>query len=266
LALAYLDLIGTALMPSKVGWPLAASASRKALQLDPQSPVAHAVLGLQYATFDFNWTAASAELDRALAQQSRDPVALYLNSWLAFDVGRFDEALRLQDISLSIDPLNPDSYQNGGIIYYLMGNIDAAERAVKKSVELSPTFSGNHFYLGLILLQRGQPEAALREVQSEQGETKNLGLAIVFHALGRRTESDRALARYTASSAGVSACNIAIAYAYRAERDQALKWLERSVDQRELLLGHKFRNDPMLAPLRGDSRYKALLRRMNLPG
>jgi adenylate cyclase len=265
LALANLNLIGTSITPSQVGWPLAASAARKALQLDPLSAVAHAVLGLQYATFDFNWVAAGQELDRALTLKSRDPVALYLNSWLAFDLGRYDESLRLQSASVSIDPLNPDAYQNGAIIYYLLGNPDAAERGLRASIEISPSFAANHWYLGLIQLQRGQPLAALKEMQAEHSdETRNFGLAMAFHALHRRAESDAALARGIRSGADSAACNIAIVYTYRGERDQAFKWLERSVDQRELLLGHKFRNEPLLAPLRGDARYKALLRRMNL--
>jgi tetratricopeptide (TPR) repeat protein len=249
-----------------MGWPLTPSAARKALQLDPHSAVAHAILGLQYATYDFNWVAAGKELDEALALKSRDPVALYLDSWLAFDLGRFDESLRLQNASLSIDPLNPDSYQNGAIIYYLLGNPDAAERGLRASSEISPSFGGNHWYLGLIELQRGQPQAALKEMQVEHdGDSRNLGLAMAFHALHRRAESDAALARAIRSTADNGACNVAIVYAYRGERDQAFKWLERSVDQREILLGHKFRNEPWLAPLRGDPRYKALLRRMNLP-
>jgi TolB-like protein/Flp pilus assembly protein TadD len=266
LALANLNLIGTSTISSRTGWPLAASAARKALRLDPHSAVAHAVLGLQYATYDFNWAAAGEELDQALALKSRDPVALYLDSWLAFDLGRFDESLRLQNASLSIDPLNPDAYQNGGIIYYLLGNPDAAEHALRASIEISPSFAGNHWYLGLIQLQRGQPQAALKEMQAEQTTiTRDAGLAMAFHALHRRTESDAALARAIRSSTVSTACNIAIVFAYRGERDQAFKWLERSVEQRDILLGHKFRNDPWLAPLRGDPRYKALLRRMNLP-
>ena len=59
--------------------------------------------------------------------------------------------------------------------------------------------------------------------------------------------------------------NIAIAYAYRGERDQAFRWLEQAVAQRDLALGHKFRLEPKLAPLRSDPRYTALLRKMNLP-
>jgi hypothetical protein len=60
--------------------------------------------------------------------------------------------------------------------------------------------------------------------------------------------------------------DIAAVHAYRGENDQALAWLEKAVALRDLGLGHKFRDEPKLAPLRSDPRYKALLRKMNLPG
>ena len=252
-------------MSSKAGWPGIESAVRKALQLDSKSALAHAILGLKYATYDYDWSAARAEMRNALALNPRDPVALYNASWLAFDLGQHDEALRLENISLSIDPLNPDAYQYGGVIYYLMGNLDAAERAFRTSVKISPTFTGNHYYLGQILLLRNQPEAALREMLAEGDSRRDFGLALAYKALGRRGEADAALTRIIRAAGGAGAINIAIVYAYRNERDKAFAWLEKAVDQRELSVGHKFRDEPKLAPLRGDPRYKALLKKMKLP-
>jgi hypothetical protein len=63
--------------------------------------------------------------------------------------------LRLQRLSVSIDPLNPDGYQNGGIIHYMLRNFDAAEKELRESMRISPTFTGTHWYLGQIFLLRG---------------------------------------------------------------------------------------------------------------
>jgi tetratricopeptide (TPR) repeat protein len=223
------------------------------------------VLGLEYATYKYDWIAAREQLDAALATDSRDAVALYLNAWLAFDLGLYDQAVRLQNISVSIDPLSPDAHQNGAIIDYLMGNLDSAERSFRISMAIGPTWAGNHVYLGQIELRRGRPEAALKEILAERSSARDYGLAIAYDALGRRAESDAALDRLMRKQQSSPACNIAIVYAARGDREQAFKWLGRAVDQRDLTLGHKFRNDPWLVQLRGDPRYHALLRRMNLP-
>ena len=265
LALANLGLVGDGNTPSSTGWLATEKAVRRALRLDPKSALAHAILGLKYATFEYNWPAAGAELRTAVALNSRDPVALYNMSWLAFDLGLHDESLRLQDLSLSIDPLNPDAHQNGGIIYFLIGNLEAGEQALRRSLQISPGFSGSHWFLGQIYLLRGDKQGALREMLAESESTRDLGLALVYHALGRKTDSDVALARAVQMYGGSAPTNIAIVYAYRGQRDQAFKWLEKAVNEHDLLIGHKFRDEPKLAPLRSDPRYKALLRKMNLP-
>ena len=266
LALAYLSQMNSPEHPAARMWPLVDGAARRALQLDPRSALAHAILGLKYASFDFDWPAANAELQRALALDSRDAVALYNTSWLAFDLGLYDESLRLQDVSLVIDPLSPDAHQNGGIIYYLLGDFDAAERELRASANLGPHFEENHTYLGLVQLLRNRPQAALEEMLAEQGGMRDFGLALAFHSLGRHADSDAALARLIRDSGETAPCNIAIVYAYRGERQQAFQWLDRAVTLRDPSLGYKFRKDPMLVPLRTDPRYHALLERMHLGG
>lgn len=240
-------------------------AAEAALRLDAKSPLAHLVLGLKLATYDYDWAGATRELETALAVKSHDPVVLYTCAWLAFDVGRYEDALRFQDAALSLDPLNPDSWQNGGIIHYMLGNLDAAERALRKSLEVSPTFDGSHRYLGQILLLRQHPREALVEMEAERHRSRTLGLALAYHALGRKKESDAALARAEAEQGEFDQSGIAMAHAYRGEIDQAFEWLEKAIAARDLSLGHKLTTEPLLAPLRTDPRYLALLRKMNLP-
>ena len=78
--------------------------------------------------------------------------------------------------------------------------LPAAEAATRRSLEISPTFSGNHWLLGRIFLERGQPDAALHEMEIESPDGgRDAGLAIAYHALGRLAESDRSLALLTAA-------------------------------------------------------------------
>jgi adenylate cyclase len=91
-----------------------------------------------------------------------------------------------------------------------------------------------------------------------------LGLAMVLHALGRKTESDAALAWFIKEDAGTYATSIADIYALRGQSDEAMRWLERAFTQRDsnLLM---IKVDTALVPLNGDPRFEALLRKMNLP-
>lgn len=264
LALTRLSLISSAMEVSRDEWQPAVAAAQLALRLDPKSALAHAILGLKLATYDYDWAGAEGELKRALAVESRDPVVLYNCSWLAFDLGRTEEALHLQDLALSLDPLNPDSLQNGAIIYYLLGQFDRAERAFRKSLEVSPSFDGNHRYLGQILLLQGRPKEALKEMEAEGPLDRDMGLALVYHALGRRAESDAALARVVDQKRGLNPSGVAMVYAYRGEPDRAFDWLNQAVAARDLSLGHRIEHEPLLAGLRSDPRYLGVLRAMHL--
>ena len=58
--------------------------------------------------------------------------------------------------------------------------------------------------------------------------------------------------------------SIAAVYAYRGESDEAFKWLDRAYEQKDsLLYGLKYR--PEFDGLHDDPRYKAFLKKMNLP-
>ena len=48
------------------------------------------------------------------------------------------------------------------------------------------------------------------------------------------------------------------------ETDRALGWLERGVEERDLVVICSLKSEPGYIPLHGHPRYQALLRRMNL--
>jgi hypothetical protein len=100
--------------------------------------------------------------------------------------------------------------------------------------------------------------------QTQMRWIKLTGEAIALHDLGRERESRAALEELVAGSASDAAYQIADVYAWRGEKDQAFEWLERARVQADTGLGW-IRFDPLLAKLRGDPRYPALLRTLKLP-
>jgi tetratricopeptide (TPR) repeat protein len=223
------------------------------------------VLGLVRAEEEFRWDEADAELNEALRGNPHDTFVLDFAARLASHRGRYDEALRRIDTALSLDPLNPYAYNTKAIVQYLAGDEHGAELAQRRVYELSPTFIGAHMQAGWMLIARGGFDAALKEMLAETEQIpKDAGLASVYHALGRNAESDAALARLT-NEYSYWPCGVALVHASRAEPDQALEWLEKAYDVRDPDLLLWIRGHPFFAALHDDHRYKALLRKMNLP-
>ena len=245
-------------------WEHARSAAETALKLDPKSTAAHTTLAMIHCFYDWNWSAAETELKRARALSPRDSWTLLVESILSSTLGRLDEAFTNLNASLAIDPLDPGAWQNLAWLQLRRGRPSESETAARRTLEIAPTYDGIHFILGLIFLARGDREAALREMQQESPDDRDLGLAVVYHEMNRKVESNAALAAYTHAHSDDAPLEIADAHAYRGEADAAFMWLDRAYLQRESGL-YWLKGDTLLRNLEGDPRYKAFLRRMNLP-
>ena len=154
--------------------------------------------------------------------------------------------------------------QSGFHAYYA-GRWDEAEAAFRKALELNPQFPGAHSLLGRIYLAQSKPEEALAEMQKEPEPLwREYGLALAYHAAGKKKEADAALAEFIEKYQNEAAFQIAEIYAYRGETDKAFEWLERAYKQRDGGLA-EMKGDPLLRSLHGDPRWPAFLKKMKLP-
>ncbi len=243
----------------------ARAAAKQAIRLNPKLPEAHATMALISSSYDFDWADAVSETELALSLDRNDPDALLLAGLNEFLFGRTDQAIARYREVLKVDPLRADAYMHLGSALYSAGRFDDAAEALRATIRLNPQQVKAHFLLALTQLGLGQVAEARAAMLAEQAPWYRLtGLAIIDHALGRRAESDAELAQLRAGHAADAAVQIAEAYAFRGETDQAFDWLDRAYRQRDAGL-RWLKVDPLFAPLRADPRYRALLRKMNLP-
>ena len=88
------------------------------------------------------------------------------------------------------------------------------------------------------------------------------GQAEAEYSLGHIDVSQRILEELIAKKA--PPFGIAGVYAWRGEKDKAFEWAERAYAERDMGITW-LKIDTYFRGLRGDPRYKALLRKMNLP-
>ena len=234
------------------------------MALDPTSAAAHAVIGLLHALQEFDWDAAEAEFNLALHTDPNNTDTLIFSANALAARGQLQNAIQRIDIAVAFDPLNPEIAESRTIFLYFSGELAAAESEIRRCLEISPTYTYARFLLGQILLARGERDAALRETQQETPDGgRDLGLAVVNHALQKKVESDAAIARLTHQRGELWPYAVAEAHAYRGERKEALDWLDRAYEARDSDLQFAV-NDPLLKGVRGDSRFKDLLRKMHV--
>ena len=240
-------------------------AALSALTLEPTSAMAHAVLAGVYRSYDWNWAAADAELKQALAFAPRDSFVLEEAASLSFVLGRWDEGFTQMNASLAVDPLNAEAWNTLGYVQLRRGLLPESEKSLRRAVEIAPTYAGAHADLGLTLVARRDFARALAETQLEsEPMDRDRALAVVYFAMKQKVDSDKALARLTEEHANDAAVYIAEVHAYRGEVDDAFHWLDRAYLQRDPAL-YYIKSNVNLAAINGDVRFKALLKKMNLP-
>jgi TolB-like protein/Flp pilus assembly protein TadD len=238
--------------------------ANEALRLDPSLRLAQDVRS-NLAIILWDWAAAKTQLDEALAAAPRDPEALFRRGGLERALGHPDVALVYYRKALELDPLRVGYHVQLAMLLDGLGRPDQARTAAETAIAISPTVSKAHLLIGLLELNAGRLKAASAAMEHEPGEYYRLeGQAIVAFAAKRMAESDAALAQLIVAYHDRAAVQIAQAYAYRGEHAKALDWLDRAVVQRDPGIIN-IKTDPMFAGLRGDTRYKAVLRKMNLP-
>lgn len=265
LAETYRFLGGGGHMPEQEAETKARAAVLRAIELDPNLADAHAAIGSIQTFVDWDWTAADTSFRRALALEPGNVSALRGAAFLAQISGRLDDALWLARRAVERDPMNPRSHRLAGGIATCAGRLDEATASLNRSIQLNPEGIYAHTDLAWVYLEQSRPREALAEVEHEKAEERYfLGLAVTYHALGRKGESDAALSKLIQKHADDSGLQIAQAYAFRGETDQAFKWLERAYKQRDGALV-TVKEDPLLKSLHADPRYSAFLQKMRLP-
>jgi TolB-like protein/DNA-binding winged helix-turn-helix (wHTH) protein/Flp pilus assembly protein TadD len=240
-------------------------AAGTARKLDPTSLLAHYVLGRIHLVYDWDWAAAERQFQQVATLAPSSAEALKGEALLALVFGRWDEALRHFKASLAEDPLHPGTLVFLSWVQVRRGHLSEAEAALRRALDIRPTYSWCRYYLSLVLLARGDRDAALVEMQQETDDAvKQASLAIVYYALGRNADADAALASMLKEQSDGNAFGIAEVYAFRGQSDEAMHWLERAYAQKDPSL-YCVKGDPPLKSIAADPRFKAFLRKMNLP-
>ena len=262
LARVYVNQANDGLRPIEESYRLARNAVDKALALDPEFAPAHAMLGRLAMTHDGNLAAAAQRYEHALALEPANTDIVRSAAMLAASLGRLDTSVALGQFVVARDPVNPTGYLNLGYDYFNAGRLDEAIASLRTALTLSPGHAAAEYGIAVALLMKGEPAAALAAMQRESSAYwRSVGLPIVFHALGRKAESDAALASLIEAHQSDAAYNIAYVLAYRGETDRAFEWLEKAVANRDPGLDD-IAVDPLFARLRQDPRWQPLLRRL----
>lgn len=228
-----------------------------ALSIAPNLPIARSALGFAYA-LKLQMSESLREHEIALSLASGDPDVIRNYGFVISGIGKPEEALRYVDEALALDPLNSRSHSAHVSVLF---DARRYEEAVGYSLKLkqdSPELFNFPILLGHSLLMLGRTEEA---VLAFGGDIT--GEALLAARSGNRELALAKLAALKERDREFGNVDAALIYAQLGDKDAAFEALNRAWEARESRF-LRLMIDPYLDPLRGDSRYAALVEKLGL--
>ncbi|MGC9969808.1 MAG: tetratricopeptide repeat protein [Bryobacteraceae bacterium] len=254
-----------ALPPAKA-MPLAKTAAMQALKIDQDLAEGHASLAYARLSYDWDLPGAEKEFRRAIELNPGYATAHHWYSHYYLAAGKLDKALAEMNKARELDPLSLVINVGAGWCYYYSRQYDRAIEAYRRTLELEPGFALAHQTLGMAYEQKGLHREAIAEFTqavalSGASASTVAGLGHAYAAAGQRAKAEEQLARLReiAREKYVPALYFTSLYAGLGDRDQALEWLRKAVEERSDYLIY-YKVDPTFDALRRDPRFQSMLR------
>jgi TolB-like protein/tetratricopeptide (TPR) repeat protein len=254
-------------MPYSEAFPKEKTAAIKAIALDEALPEGHVQLAQAAMDLDWDWTTEGKEFKRALELNPNSAAVRWAYSNYLERMGRLPEAISELQLALQLDPISSRAYHNTAFGYYFARQYDQALLQMQHASALRHEPAELIFPLAVIYVEKGMYEDAIQQFQKLDDQSHALGhRGNAFARMGRDVEARKMISELQkhVQNTGVGRYEIALVYAGLGEKDEAFAWLEKSFVARDKGLTY-LKIDPCLDPLRSDSRFQDLVRRVGLP-
>jgi eukaryotic-like serine/threonine-protein kinase len=259
----FIVLAGTGFMAAHEAMPKVDREARKALDIDPSLPEAHAMLGIVAGIYEYNWKEADRRFHLAMAI---DPVPPRVRQWYGtfylMPRGRWEEAVEQNEQGLKEDPLNLQARFALAASYLCVGRLEDAQKEARKVLELEENHLGACCIFALIYARQEKWTEALKAAEKAFPRAPQaIGLmAAMLKRMGEESRAAELVHQLTPDEAYGMPLGLSIYYWLSGEADQAMNWVKKAIEQRPPTI-------PFMARVlfQSSPQWSVLARLMNLP-
>jgi len=253
-------------------FPEAKAAAEKALEIDPTLSEAYTFLAYVQVIYDWNWAEGERSFKRALELDPNNFSAHFRYGQIyLLPTGRIDEGLSEIKQGLKAEPLDVNMGVTVAWADLIRGQNEEALEVARKIHDLEPNHLLSRWMLATVLTEMRRYDEAIAICEKWLQDEPNSQMAIrdagfAYAKAGRRDKAEEMIARYRelAKTQWVPTARIAAIYGALGEKDKAFAELEKSLEARDWEM-HRLSVELYMRPLRDDPRFKAMLKRVNLP-
>lgn len=243
----------------------AQTSAQTAIALAPDMPDGHVALGFALMS-QLDLGAAKPAYQRSFELGSGNAQILSAYAEFSCNMGESKQANAAIRRAQRLDPLNPSVFRNAGTVAFSTKDYRGARLALETALSLNPKIGIVHRILGDIALIAGDITEARRQYAAEPSRLSQLrGLAVADARLSGPAAGEAQMARLVAEYGDGGLYQQAEVLAQWGRIDAALAALDRALVLRDSGLALAL-IDPLLDPLRGHPRFRALLARLGFDG
>jgi DNA-binding winged helix-turn-helix (wHTH) protein/TolB-like protein/Tfp pilus assembly protein PilF len=265
----YLQVYGSYDRPPEI-MAKAKAAAERALLLDDSAAESHVAMAMVHS-LQKESRLAMESLRRAVELNPNLAIAHLRYAWCLCVRGQLNDAVREMKRAQELDPLSPTNNTALGMILIFARQFRSALEYCYKAAELAPNEAPIQENLAIAYALNGMHQQAIEHYQRVaelNPDNKGNALAWVATVLvseGRNSEADSMMPEILelATAGKADPYNVALLYTTRGDREQGFKWFAKALGGHTVDQPGTIRYDPLLDPLRSDTRFAELLRQNN---
>jgi Tfp pilus assembly protein PilF len=239
----------------------AIASAQRAIEIAPGLAEAYSTLGFTLFQGRLDARGAREPFEKSRQLGAGEATVMARFAQYCARVGRAREAGEGIERALLLDKLNPLIHRAAGSIEYAARDYAASIEPARRALAMNPQMSRAHAAIGDALFMLGDWPAARVEYLAEPAQDFSAtGLAVVERALGDREAAAAAMHAVEAEGDRLLYQQAQV-LAQWGELEDAASRLQRALAAGDSGLVYA-RNDPLLDPLRGDARFRAVLERI----
>ena len=247
----------------------AREAAQRAIELDGDDSEGHEMLGAVQLFFDWDLSAAARSFDAAIELNPMSANARHLRA-ISLALGGHDQAaLAEMERALSADPSSVIANCDMGMVHYWGRRFAEAKRWFDIALEQDPGFAHARSGLAFTLLELGENDAAVREIQSASENRGRIAPGELAYELGRAGHTAEARSILTeqlvsGTDQRLDPYQQVLAHLGMEDYEKTFEWLDRALEYRSrdlVLLGVS----PIVDPIRSSDRFVGFVQRAALP-
>ena len=264
-ARGFLSLFG--MVSGRDVYPEVKANAERGYALDPHSGETCTVLAGLRGWFENDWDEALKLFDRALELQPGHAPAHALRGMALLCRANIPAAEADLNRSTELDPLSASDCARLAYLHYVNGDYPSAAERLDRSFEFDRDYPEALFYKGLLQCQQQNYDSAVECLQLARLPLEIGLLAAAYARQGNRPQAEKCVEELHRLSATqyVTPLAEALAAIGLKDFDLAFERLDEAIDHKTNFV-NLLAVEPFFCPLRNDSRFRRLLKRLNLSG